>query len=197
MHILGFLRYLFFLGVVASAIWIGANHTDVEPYVAFVPSLIGYLYWDIYFLRDRSRRNADRKLFDAFLEALPTRGFISFIKEIDIAEHFQSCELDQLRSFCDKWNDPEHEFLDHQMEAKRRRLYDLADAYRKAINVNTFSSRPEGFQGIPREWGHEKPEEYRAIIRELHELADQMVDAHADLVRTGRAKLGSEDPRHP
>jgi hypothetical protein len=160
-------------------------------------SLLAYIYWDIHFLRDHSRKNADRKLFDVFLSALPSQGFISFIKTIDIGEHFRSCELDQLKSFCHSWNDPEHEFVDQQLEAKRKRLYELADAYREAISLNTFSSRPESFQGTPTEWRHDKPAEYKAIIRELHELADQVVEAHADLVRTGRAKLGSEDPPHP
>jgi hypothetical protein len=76
-------------------------------------------------------------------------------------------------------------------------LHELADAYGKAINMHTFASRPDGYIGVPKEWRQDKPAEYQAIIRELHELADQVVDAHADLVRTGRAKLGSEDHPHP
>jgi hypothetical protein len=197
MMILLGLRFLFLAGLVGSAYWIGTDATNVEAYMLLCSSLLAYIYWDINFLRDHSRKNADRKLFDAFLSTLPSQGFISFIKTLDIGEHFQSCELDQLKSFCHGWNDPEHEFLDHQLEAKRKRLHELADAYRIAINLQTFTSRPDGYIGIPREWGHDKPAEYQAIIRELHELADQVVNAHADLVRTGRAKLGSEDHPHP
>jgi hypothetical protein len=145
-------------------------------------------------VRYRSQRSVDRKIFDAFLNVMPSQGFIRFIKEIDIGEHFHESELDQLRSFCRSWNDPEHEFLDDQIDAKRKRLYELADEYYKQIILNTFSSHPDGFIGIPREWRHKDPERYWAIVGELHDLADKMVNAHADLVRTGRARLGSEDP---
>jgi hypothetical protein len=80
-----------------------------------------------------------------------------------MAGSFDVQMFSQLDTFYYRWNDPEHEFLDPQLDSKRKQLHDLIKEYYKSICHNTFPNS-SGKQEIPPEWEYEKPAEYQAAI---------------------------------
>ncbi len=133
----------------------------------------------------------DHRLFRLLLEELPSGGSIHFIKGRNMAGFsFPSSRLEQLDSFWHEWTDADHEFLDQELEAQRRKLFELVDKYMTAIVTNTFSANSPGFQTVPPEWEIEQPDRFQKVVEELHDLAGKVFEAHQDLVRLGKAKLG-------
>lgn len=138
----------------------------------------------------RRKIEKDRELFKEFLEVLPSSGSIDFIDQKNMAGFsFDSEKLDDLRDFYYDWDDAEHEFMDDELEAKRERLHELVADYTSLIAGKTFPT-DSGHQTVPPEWEYEQPERFAKVVNELHEKADAVVEAHQDLVRTGREKLG-------
>ena len=133
----------------------------------------------------------DKALFEKFLETLPSDGSIAFIDEHNMAGFsFDNSRLEQLERFRYGWDDPEHEFLDLELEEKRRRLLELSKKYLGFVAFETFPVEGRSDrQGVPADWETAQPERFRTVVDTLHELAGQVVAAHADLVRTARAKL--------
>lgn len=138
----------------------------------------------------RRKIEKDRELFKEFLEVLPSSGSIDFIDTMNMAGFsFDSERLDDLREFYYNWDNAEHEFMDEELEAKRERLHELIGDYTSLISGNTFPT-DGGRQTVPPEWEREQPERFAKVVNELHEKAEEVVEAHQDLVRTGREKLG-------
>ena len=140
---------------------------------------------------ERRKIKKDRELFQEFLEVLPSSGSIDFIDTKNMAGFsFDPESLDDLREFYYNWDDAEHEFMDDELEEKRERLYDLVADYTSLISGNTFRT-DSGRQTVPPEWEHQQPDRFAKVVSELHEKAEAVVEAHQDLVRTGRKKLGA------
>ncbi len=138
----------------------------------------------------RRKIEQDRELFKEFLGVLPSSGSIKFIERKNMAGFsFDSERLNDLHEFYYNWNDAEHEFLDEQLESKRERLHDLIGDYTSLIGNKTFPT-DDGRHTVPPEWEREQPERFAKAVNELHEKAENVVEAHQNLVRTGRRKLG-------
>ncbi|MDB5295166.1 MAG: endonuclease [Phycisphaerales bacterium] len=135
------------------------------------------------------RAEVDRRLFEAFLNVLPSTGSIRFVKEHHMGGAFRNERLDQVDEFYETWGDPEHEFLDVEIEVARRNLYQAVAAYREAIALHCHHDG-WGVLCVPSDRELDHPDRYHATIEGLHGLARAVVAAHADLVRTGRRKLG-------
>ena len=139
---------------------------------------------------ERRKIEKDRELFHEFLEVLPSSGSIDFIDRRNMAGFsFDSEKLNDLHEFYYNWDDAEHEFMDDELEAKRKRLHELIGDYTSLISGNTFPT-DSGQQTVPPEWEYNQPERFGKVVGELHEKAGAVVEAHQDLVRTGRKKLG-------
>jgi hypothetical protein len=109
-----------------------------------------------------------------------------------MAGSFDVRKLDQLDVFLHDWNDPEHEFLDPELENKRKHLHTLINDYYKCIGCYTFPKNMH-VQEVPDEWEREQPKKYQDARKELHDFADQIATTHADLVRTARRTLGVDE----
>jgi len=137
-----------------------------------------------------SRREADQRLFQCFLQVLPSSGSIRFINEANMAGFsFPLERLDQLHEFLYEWSDAEHEFIDSDLESKRKELLSLVDKYTNSIGLNTYPTHRSGFNTVPPEWEEDHPERFWHIVDELHGLAGKIVKTHQELVRLGRMRL--------
>ena len=135
--------------------------------------------------------NADRELLKKFMETLPsTEGSIPFIKEHNMAGYsFEIARLEDLQKFVGEWDNAEHEFHDEELEKLRKKLLSLSRDYLDELSRNTWLTSP-GFAAVPAEWEIEQPERFREVVSKLHQLAEDILNAHQSLIRLGRKKLG-------
>lgn len=137
-----------------------------------------------------SASNHDGTLFKELTSLLRTDGVIGFLDRTSMAGFpFRSSALDPIREFYSEWSAPEREFIDPELEALRQTLWSKCDAYYGTIAHETFPTNHPDFQTVPPEWEIEQPERFERVVKQLHSLAGDIVKLHADLVRTGRAKL--------
>jgi len=132
----------------------------------------------------------DRKLFDELTTLLSSDGVIGFIDRTNMAGWlFQGAELDPLTEFHERWNVPERQFITPDLEAARQALWSKARDYLRVIAYETFPANTPGWRSVPEEWEEEQPERFERVVAELHALAGEIVDLHAELVRVGRKHL--------
>jgi hypothetical protein len=142
--------------------------------------------------REQEQISADKTMFQRFLETLPSSGSIAFIDVNNFAGSFDWHYLDQLRTFDHEWSDAEHEFLDTQMEAKRKELKTLVEGYLGFLGTNTWRLKDQsswGFASVPQEWEEEQPERFHEVVNSLHKQGEKIVSVHRELVRLGRQHL--------
>jgi hypothetical protein len=131
----------------------------------------------------------DIKLFDQFRSDLPSTGSISFINKQNMAGwSFELKKLKDLDKFYYEWNDPEHEFLDPELETLRNRLYQLVTEYQRELAANTFPTDTPGWQSVPEVWEDEQPERFDRAVKVLHDKAGEIVNVHRELFRIGIRK---------
>ncbi|MBI5901952.1 MAG: hypothetical protein HZB84_00485 [Deltaproteobacteria bacterium] len=135
----------------------------------------------------------DKALYVKFFETLPSSGSIEFLKTFDMGfGSFETEQLSQLKYFYCNWNKPEYEFLDAELECKRKALREAISKYLDSYSTNVFCTKTDTKRAyVLPEWKETKPDVYRQIIDKLNSLADEVVKAHEDLVRSARLKLKS------
>jgi hypothetical protein len=132
--------------------------------------------------------NADAKLLAEFLQTLPSDGGIAFINGLDFSSPFSIFRLNDLSYFRHAWNDAEHEFHDKSLEKRRYQFWSLVDKFLWCVTLSTFPFGEER-QSVPVEWSREHPDHFEKVVRELNELARQVVIKHQELVRLGKRNL--------
>ena len=148
-----------------------------------------------YFERPDKIREHEEELFSQLMELLPSDGVISFIDQTNMAGFsFRNANLDPLREFCSRWNDPEHEFLVLEIETSKKKLFLKAKAYLSLISSEVFSANySSDFVTIPPEWEHEQPERFWGVVNQLHDMAGEIVALHRDFVQIGKNYLHNPD----
>jgi hypothetical protein len=132
----------------------------------------------------------DKKLFDELTALLPSDGVIRFLRQQNMAGWiFPSAELDPLSECNDRWNAPERRFITPELEAARQALWSKVRDYLRVIAIETFSANTPGWRWVPPEWEDEQPERFQRTVKNLHALADEIVNLHADLVGLARKHL--------
>ncbi|MEY9185782.1 hypothetical protein ABIG06_007337 [Bradyrhizobium sp. USDA 326] len=135
-------------------------------------------------------RDHDKKLFDELIALLSSDGVIGFIDRFNMAGWlFQDSELDPLSEFHARWSAPERQFITPELEAARKALWSKARDYLRVIAIETFPANTPGWRSVPEEWEDEQPERFRRVVKELHTLAGEIVQLHAELVRVGQERL--------
>lgn len=130
----------------------------------------------------------DQRLYDAFIELLPSGGVIEFLDQNNMAGFsFLDSKLDPLRQFYSEWHRPEREFIHTVLESLRSELWRKADVYLNVIDTRTFSLVTQTERrSVPMEWEHENPKLFWEVVDRLHSLAGEIVELHRMLVRTAR-----------
>ena len=137
------------------------------------------------------KKSADKSLYAKFIETLPSSGSIDFIDKFNMAGcPFKKKELEQLEKFCCEWNDPEHQFLDHELESLRNNLHEVVVEYLNFLVVNTWCCEGDvDLISVPAEWEETQPERFEKTVSNLHDLAQKIVDAHRLLICSAKRKL--------
>lgn len=188
-------KYLTILGMLFNVAWFLWNpegwEFEWEPIVAFTLTFAGFIAADIH---DRPKETAhpnDVALFKKLQECLPANTAIKFIKEHDFLGTFTIEEISPFNRFVYEWDNPEHEFLDLELEKLRKELYRLVKEFTQAIgrysspnSKGRQSVRVNSQQGIPE---FEKRFEQEAGI--INCAASAVEECHSNLIRLGRKKL--------
>ena len=125
------------------------------------------------------------------LTTLPSQGSISFIKDFNMAGFsFPQKALEHLKEFDWYWGNAEHEFLDSELEEKRKELHDLVGEYLGFMALNTFPLDTDVNRSwVPADWEETQHERFWEVVNKLHDMAGRIVELHTDLVRTARDRL--------
>ena len=184
-------RWTMFLGLLASAVWMGKS-LDWGSISAFLVTLSGFLGTEVLEHRraaSQSRLEADRKLFQSLQSLLPSNGAVRYFKDTDMALPIDDEELKPLHRFVYEWNNPEHEFLDKAIQEKFTALMSKTNEFLASVALNTYADIP-GKQVVPKDWLDKGLEEkYKHAVADLNQKADSMVQAHEDSFRTARRVL--------
>lgn len=186
------------LFTVAWFLWNPAGWTfEWEPVVAFTLTLASFIAAD---LHDSSSVIGEAKkqghpndvtLAWKLLEALPSNGIIKFLKEHDFLGSFRSEEIRPLNQFLYEWDNPEHEFLDSELESYRKALLKRAGEF--SMNVAKYtSSNMAGMQAVivdGQRNDFEQMQRFEVEAKAVNEAADSLVGAHESFVRAARGKL--------
>lgn len=135
----------------------------------------------------------DKALFLEFVELLPSDGFdVKLLEEHDFGNSHHGREVKALDTFVHPWNNALKQFLDEELEFKRKQLidkskhfiYTLASRSYSIGNGEMFSCIPDAYRGA---WN--RPPHVEEQIRELNELGTDLFELHEDFVLTARRKL--------
>jgi hypothetical protein len=132
----------------------------------------------------------DKRLFDELMALVSSDGVIGFIDRFNMAGWlFQNSELDPLFEFHARWNAPERQFITPELEAARQALWMKTGDYLRVVAHQTFPASTPGWRSVPEEWEEEQPERFERVVKELHALAGEIVELHAQFVSVGRKHL--------
>lgn len=139
----------------------------------------------------QAEKVTDRALFQEFLKTLPTEGSIAYIQHANMKGYsFAWKALEQLQEFRLKWDNPEHEFLDPDLEEKRRHLLQDVNLYLQQLSLNTYPVNNDASRAwVPADWEDTQNERFSQIVDELHGSAERIVRRHSELVRCARSRL--------
>ena len=142
-------------------------------------------------LKDIRIIGADKKLFEDFLNQLPSSGSIEFLKNHSFENIFNLDELEQVRKIYHTWNGAEYEFLDDNIEALRKDLFNKIEKFIYESSMKTYPQKnglqwaiPDAYRG-----DFTYPEHVRETINNLNTLADDVYKAHQGFVKECRQKL--------
>jgi len=141
---------------------------------------------------DNDAVKADRKLFEKFLEILPSNGSIKFIKDHNMnnAPGVADSDLVDLENFNRTWNNAEHEFLTEKLELYRKNLAKSISEYLIFFARETFPDNSGKYNRPLPEWLYDgQSQRYEGVVKVLHESADKIVKTHQELIRVAKKKL--------
>jgi|GEM_PF-3887989 len=201
------LKILNWFAVLGSLAWVVRNFDpnnifaswkSLLPALGFFIALIGLEFktlknWNTAEEKYQKTLNeADKKLYSEFIETVPSDGIIKFIKRNSIAIGFKRGKLQDLRNFDENWRDAEHEFIDDELERKKKDLLELVEDYFEIIGGNMVTD--VNTDGTPEVKLVEKyklnPPEHQKIMKKLDSQSDKIVDKHQELIRIAKNKLG-------
>ena len=137
--------------------------------------------------------DVDRALFERFLTEFPSNSrSVVLLKEHDFGNSYHDNNTDEIDRFVDAWNTAETEFLDQELEAVRKELYQkmhefiykLAQSSGYIHTGPMLSAVPVAYRGV---W--DWPEHVDLRIKELNEKSTECYRLHQQFDLLGRRKL--------
>lgn len=135
----------------------------------------------------------DKGLFEKFLEDFPSNsGSINMLRQQNFSNSFNINRLVNLEKFVEEWDTIEREFLNADLERRRRELWDACYTFNCKLSVGAydlnggpaFSCIPDAYRGTGN-W----PKHVDEKIAELNELARTCLKSYEEFVRFGRKFL--------
>ena len=132
---------------------------------------------------------ADKKIFSDLLQVVPSNGSIKFLRTYDFGSSFGERRLEDIEAFLYDRSGPDHEFLDFELEAVRRKFRETCRTLLYAVATQTSPANNPNRQAIPRELEIEDPKGFHRAVNEIHMAADALCSTYDELVRLARRKL--------
>lgn len=156
-------------------------------------AVIGFVYRKrlVEVLTSKPGREHDKNLFKDFLADLPSSGGIQFIGYHDFAGSFRCERLNDLDHFIDIWGNPEHEFIDPIIEAKRIELYNAIHDFLSTVGQFT-TLRGDGVQTIKlssAQANYEQSDRLKKEASQLNKSAAMAFRMYTEFVRFAKKDL--------
>ena len=136
------------------------------------------------------RTNADSELFKKFMSVLPSSsGSINLLKTYNMGDPVPERVLYQLYEFHERWGNPDHCFLDTELDTKRQQLHHAIDKFLSTFGDSTSLHVINATQGFHRISKSLAKKDFKKTMDLLNSLADKIVKIHEDFVKTAREKL--------
>lgn len=152
-----------------------------------------YKTGDIAATQAKELEAVDRVFFKRFLADFPSNSrSVVLLKEHDFGNSYHDNNTDEIDRFVDTWNTAETKFLDQELEAARKDLYQKMHGFiyklaQSSGYIHTgpmLSAVPDAFRG---DW--DWPEHVDLRIKELNEKSTECYELHQQFVMLGRRKL--------
>lgn len=135
-------------------------------------------------------RKEDKQLLEKFLRDLPSNGCVSYIRSLV----GKTWNKDQLFSYLDtvwyEWDNVEHEFLDKEIEEKKKLFFQNARNYIDYVALKVFSiDHNLDYCGLAEEWLEHNPEEYKGALEKIPEKGRIVGQSYDEFVRFAKQKL--------
>ena len=134
------------------------------------------------------RRAVDRLLFQSLMRALPSSLITNIADLLLTTFGIHMNDVLALDVFVMTWDQTEYEFLDAELDAKRRTLLACIREI-SAYMPNHMMGDETGVSRVPKELDWEKNQQRQAVCQRITELWTRVEEARSDLIRTCRAKL--------
>jgi hypothetical protein len=133
----------------------------------------------------------DKEVFRAFQELVPYYPALDYLKGRNFAGFsFERSPLDAIFRYAYYADRVEYEFLDPELEAARGEFVDAARRFARLISENTWPTHLTGCSTVPPEWEREQPDRFDRAVTDIHESANAIERAYAQIVRLARRRLG-------
>jgi len=145
--------------------------------------------------KEKASVRHDRDIFAKFLSDFPHNPSIQLLKHHDFGGDYHSSDLRNLFDFVREWDRPELEFLDKQIEKKRKQLYKAAHELFEDFMQETVphDHNPELSTVYP--WtqrGGQRPEWIKQSAATLNASARKFAPQYDEFVRYTRKRLSME-----
>ena len=146
-------------------------------------------------LKNTSIRNADVELYNKFIESLPSESIgINFLCEHDLGNTYDKDSTNDIQSFLDKWNNPEYEFLDEEIESQKKDFYSsLQEFYfelaTQAGFIDNSSSRMTVIPNAYFNRGKPYPDDIMSITKDFNSKASVCCEKHKSFITLCKKKL--------
>ncbi|PBP65566.1 hypothetical protein CCL19_15360 [Pseudomonas syringae] len=146
------------------------------------------------FSAERERGNGhDKKLFDEFLREFPSGSdSVIMLRKHDFANSFNIDMLGHLDRFVENWDKVEREFINPDLEGKRKELWANCMEFNHKLSLGAwdlnggpvFTCIPDAYRGSD-DW----PKHVDDKIADLNARSNKCYELYADFVRMGRHTL--------
>jgi hypothetical protein len=126
----------------------------------------------------------------AGIESQLTGRPIHFYRTNDFSHSFRWSDIEPVISILESSHGAEYEFLDRELEPQRTAFIEAADAFVRAVSLNTFpSDHNMDFNRVSTDWtGAERA----SAIEEMNAAGTTFCAAYDSLIRVARRKLGAQ-----
>jgi hypothetical protein len=138
----------------------------------------------------------DIAVYNKLLELLPVNGGVDFVAHNNFAGFsFSNEPIDELFNFdyyCR--HNPAFEFLDTELEEKRKLLVQKIDVLTSIISTETFPTQSSNRNTVPPEWEDTQPERFWKVVNAIHEIGREVFETYSQLIRLAVRKLNIPPP---
>ena len=169
-----------------------------EPLIGFMVAFISFIGLDVREHNSSPVSNspglavlsrADLRFFNELSSLFPSE-LISFYRDHDFHNAFNTSYMNNLFNYVDNWTTAEHEFIDAELERSHGEFREKAVALARGLAEYTASDRnghasvaPSGHQGGPLpDWAQEE-------ARALNRLSGEFTESHQEFVRQARNRF--------